>query len=60
MFTFTHSHPECADLSFDLVDARDFKANHLKTLEYLHDVRVLAFEPLSGLLAVGGCRISSL
>jgi len=50
---FKHGHSEYLDLSSDLVDVKDFHPNHLRTLNYLHDVRTFAFDPLTGLLAVG-------
>lgn len=53
MSLFKHGHSELVDLSSELIDAKDFHPGLLKSLDYLQDVRVLAFEPLAGLLAVG-------
>jgi len=42
-----------ADLSSELLDASDFTPERLITLEYAHDIAVQAFDPLTGLLAIG-------
>jgi len=42
-----------ADLSSELLDASDFTPERLLTLEYAHDIAVQAFDPLTGLLAIG-------
>jgi len=42
-----------ADLSSELLDANDFTPERLLTLEYAHDIAAQAFDPLTGLLAIG-------
>jgi len=41
------------DLSSELLDSSDLTPEVLLTLEYTHDVTVQAFDPLTGLLAIG-------
>jgi hypothetical protein len=53
MSLFRRTHSDFVDLSSELLDARDFGVCHLKTIKYLHDVKVIAFDPLVGLLAIG-------
>ncbi|KAF8899078.1 lethal giant larvae like, C-terminal-domain-containing protein [Infundibulicybe gibba] len=53
MFGRHHEHPSCTDLSLELRDTLDWKVGGLRTFEYLLDIRALAIEPLSGILAIG-------
>ena len=53
MFNFKLGQSTDADLSSELLDASDFSPERLLTLEYAHDIAVQAFDPLTGLLAIG-------
>ena len=54
MFNFKLGQSTDVDLSSELLDASDFTPERLLTLEYAHDIAVQAFDPLTGLLAIGG------
>jgi hypothetical protein len=53
MFNLKLGQSTNVDLSSELLDASDFTPEKLLTLEYVHDIAVQAFDPLTGLLAIG-------
>ena len=53
MFNFKLGQSANVDLSSELLDANDFSPERLLTLEYAHDIIAQAFDPLTGLLAIG-------
>ena len=53
MFNFKLGQSADVDLSSELLDANDLTPERLLTLEYAHDISVQAFDPLTGLLAIG-------
>lgn len=58
MFSFKLGQSTNVDLSSELLDAGDFTPERLLTLEYAHDIAVQAFDPLTGLLVIGGLLYS--
>lgn len=60
MFNFKLGQSTNVDLSSELLDASDFTPEGLLTLEYAHDIAVQAFDPLTGLLAIGNLLYLSL
>ena len=59
MFNFKLGQSTNVDLSSELLDASDFTPESLLTLEYAHDITVQAFDPLTGLLAIGNFLCST-
>ena len=53
MFNFKLGQSTDVDLSSELLDVSDFTPERLLTLEYAHDVAIQAFDPLTGLVAIG-------
>ena len=53
MFNFKLGQSTDLDLSSELLDPGDLTPEGLLTLEYAHDITVQAFDPLTGLLAIG-------
>jgi len=46
------------DLSLSVRDATDWKIGILKDTEFPLDITVVTFDPVSCLLAIGGCHLS--
>lgn len=53
VFNLKLGQPKNVDVSSELLDASDFTPERLLTLEYAHDIAAQAFDPLTGLLAIG-------
>lgn len=60
MFNFKFGQSADLDLSSELLDAGDLTPERLLTLEYAHDITVQAFDPLTGLLAIGRLLVAGL
>lgn len=54
-----HGNKSFADLSPELSDELDWKAGTLRTLIHHLDITALAYEPVSGILAVGELTLVS-
>ena len=53
MLLSRHSNNSFTDLSLELSDELDWKAGTLKAFEHHLDITALAYEPVSGILAIG-------